>query len=233
MAHSLDIRARARELRRREHLSIDRISLRLGVSRSTIYNWVGDIPIPGSGSGGGFSDEARRRGTQAMKEGRRRLRESNYLFGLESYAALSLQPSFRDFLVSYLAVGKKSDAREVSFSHPDPLMMQMAVSWLRAYGRNRLRFRLQLPPGADADRARRFWAERMAVAVDQILLEGRQVDRPSASSPARGNLLGTLRVASTDTLLRVELQAWIDSARAEWREAAQNAQKASPGTKPV
>jgi hypothetical protein len=220
-AYSTDTRALARKLRRRKRMTIDQLSHRLGVPRSTVYKWVGDIPVPGSGSGGGFSEEARSRGTRAMREGRRRLRESHYLFGLEHYSTLCSESAFRDFLVSYIALGKKSDSREVSFAHPDPMMMQLAGRWLRAYGHNRLRYRLHLPGGADAGRAISFWAERLAVPADEIKLEG-QPERSESETPAapvRGNLLGTLRIDSTDTLLRVELQAWIDCARAEWRDA--------------
>ena len=210
----------------------------MGVSRSTVYNWFGDIPIPGSGSGGGFSEEARRRGTRAMREGRRRHREWRYLYGLESYASLSTHPTFRDFLVSYVAVGKKSDPRELSFTHPDPLMMQIAVHWLHNYGRNRLRFRLQLPPGADPDLARGFWAERLGVSAEEIAIERSSAsERPrdeasGKARPTRGNLLGTLKIVSTDTLLRIELQAWLDCARNEWRRAAEALHKETPRARP-
>lgn len=228
VAHPADTRTLARKLRRGKRLSIDELARRLGVSRSTVYNWVSDIPIPGSGSGGGFSQEARRRGTRAMREGRRRLRETYYTFGLEVYPSLSSQPAFKDFLVSYVAVGKKSDLREVSFAHPDPLMMQLAVGWLRDYGRNRLRYRLQLPADVDVGRAQRFWAERMGVPVEEIVPERSTADGSLAAAPVRRNILGTLRIASTDTLLRVELQAWIDCARSEWRDATEISRKVTP-----
>lgn len=235
-AYSTDTRALARKLRRRKKMTIDQLSHRLGVPRSTIYKWVGDIPVPGSGPGGGFSDEARRRGTRAMREGRRRQRETYYTFGLENYGRLRSKPAFRDFLVSYVALGKKGDPREVSFAHPDPLMMQLASHWLHRYGRNRLRYRLHLPPDCDVARAVAFWAERLGVIEEDIKLEreGRAGERRErevtgqTGQPQRGNLLGTLRIASTDTLLRVEMQAWIDSARVEWRAAAEEAQRLSP-----
>lgn len=202
-------------------MTIDQLSRRLGVPRSTIYKWVGDIPVPGSGSGGGFTAEDRGRGTQAMRESRRRQRELYYRFGLENYGQLSSTPAFRDFLVSYVALGKKGDSREVSFTHPDPAMMQLARHWLDTYGRNRLRYRLHLGPDCDVDRAVSYWAKRLGVAAEEIKCEV----SGDANSPRRSSLLGTLRIASTDTLLRVELQAWIDCARAEWRSAADEAQR--------
>lgn len=202
-------------------MTIDQLSFRLGVPRSTIYKWVGDIRLPGSGPGGGFTTEARQRGNRAMREGRRRQRETYYTFGVETYANLHSEPAFRDFLVSYVALGKKSDLREVSFAHPDPLMMQLAGSWLYAYGRNRLRYRLHLPPGADVERAQAFWAQRLGVERGEIKLDREYSETDAGPGSSRSGVLGTVRIASTDTLLRVELQAWIDCARAEWRDATQ------------
>lgn len=200
-------------------MTIDQLSARLGVPRSTIYKWVSDIRLPNSGPGGGFTPEARRRGNRAMRESRRRQRECYYMFGLETYANLSAEPTFRDFLVSYVALGKKSDRREVSFSHPDPLMMRLAGRWLLAYGRNRLRYQLVLPPDADIERARKYWSERLDVPPEEIQLA--PSDGESAPGHSKYGVLGTLRIASTDTLLRVELQAWTDCARSEWRQLAQ------------
>ncbi len=48
-------------------LTIDELAERLALSRSTIYYWVRDLPIPGSGSGGGFPTHAQGKGTIAMQ----------------------------------------------------------------------------------------------------------------------------------------------------------------------
>jgi excisionase family DNA binding protein len=40
-------------------LTIDELAERLALSRSTVYYWARDLPIPGSGSGGGWLDGAR------------------------------------------------------------------------------------------------------------------------------------------------------------------------------
>lgn len=219
-SHSADKRVLARKLRRRKRLTIDQISARLGVSRSTVYKWVGDIRLPGSGPGGGFTDEARRKGNLAMLESRRRQREQQYLFGLEMYENMRAEPGFRDFLVSYVALGKKGSWHEVSFSHPDPHMMRMAAAWLEAYGRNRLRYRLHLAPGADRARAVDFWAKTLAIDPGEIKFDRGDDETGGPSSVRKSNLLGAMRISSTDTLLRIELQAWIDCARSEWREIA-------------
>jgi hypothetical protein len=48
-------------------LTIDELVERLALSRSTIYYWVRDLPIPGSGSGTGLPAAAQPKGTIAMQ----------------------------------------------------------------------------------------------------------------------------------------------------------------------
>ncbi len=42
-------------MRIERQFTIDELAERLALSRSTIYYWVRDLPIPGSGSGGGVA----------------------------------------------------------------------------------------------------------------------------------------------------------------------------------
>jgi hypothetical protein len=53
MAHPFYLRDKARSLRAERRLSIDELAERLALQRSTSCYWVRDIPIPGSGPGGG------------------------------------------------------------------------------------------------------------------------------------------------------------------------------------
>lgn len=46
MAYPSYIREKARQLRIEKKLTIDELAERLALSRSTIYYWVRDIPIP-------------------------------------------------------------------------------------------------------------------------------------------------------------------------------------------
>ena len=45
MAYPADLRKRARELRIQKHLSVDELAERLALPRTTIYYWVGDLPL--------------------------------------------------------------------------------------------------------------------------------------------------------------------------------------------
>jgi len=74
MAHPNYLREKARELRARRALTIDELAERLALSRSTIYYWVRDLPIPGSGPGGGWPESARLQAGRAIKRKHRLLR---------------------------------------------------------------------------------------------------------------------------------------------------------------
>src|SRR5437588_4356006 len=103
MAHPRYLREKARELRARRGLTIDELAERLALSRSTIYYWVRDMPIPRSGPGGGWPESARRKGTLAMQRKYRLIREDAYREGLETFDELARDTSFRDFVCLYLA----------------------------------------------------------------------------------------------------------------------------------
>lgn len=131
MAHPFYLREKARSLRAERRLTIDELAERLALPRSTIYYWVRDMPIPGSGPGGGFASEAQRKGTRAMRRKYRLLREAAYREGVESYPRLSLDPTFRDFICLYIGEGYKRDRNRVGLANSDPLVVLHATRWLR------------------------------------------------------------------------------------------------------
>src|SRR6204780_1064845 len=67
MAHATYLREKARSMRVERQLTIDELAERLALSRSTIYYWVRDLPISGSGPGGGWPEAACRKGNLAMQ----------------------------------------------------------------------------------------------------------------------------------------------------------------------
>jgi len=84
MTHPACLREKARQLRKERKLTIDELAERLALSRSTIYYWVRDLPIAGSGPGGGWPVLANIRAagdaTQAPGSyGRRRIRKDSRL----------------------------------------------------------------------------------------------------------------------------------------------------------
>jgi predicted DNA-binding transcriptional regulator AlpA len=61
MAHPAYLREKARSMRLKRGYTIDELAERLALSRSTIYYWVRDLPIPHSGGRAGWPESARRK----------------------------------------------------------------------------------------------------------------------------------------------------------------------------
>ena len=82
MAYPPYIRARARELRIKNHLSLDELAEHLALPKTTIYYWIKDLPL------GRDRRESPHNGTRAMQAKYRRLREEAYEQGQAEYDVL-------------------------------------------------------------------------------------------------------------------------------------------------
>ncbi len=197
-------------------LSIDELSERLGLSRTTIYYWVRDLPIPGSGPGGGWPANAQRKGVKAMQRKFRLLREAAYKQGLEEFDDLTGDPTFRDFICLYLAEGYKRNRNTLVICNSDPAVMQVSVRWLRALTDKQLTFRIQYHADQDVEELRSFWGRMLDVPPSSIKLQ-----RKSNSSQLKGrtwrSVHGVLSANVNDTLLRARMQAWMDRIREDWQ----------------
>jgi excisionase family DNA binding protein len=120
VAHAKYLREKARTMRVERQLTIDELAERLALSRSTIYYWVRDLPIPGSGSGGGWPTGAQQLGVRAMKRKYRLLREAAYEDGAASFQSLAEDPTFRDFVWLYLAEDTSAIATPSPYATPIP-----------------------------------------------------------------------------------------------------------------
>lgn len=216
MAHANYVRVKARDMRVRRQLSIDELSERLGLSRSTIYYWVRDLPIPGSGPGGGWPENVQPKGNLAMQRKYRLLREAAYRQGLEEFDRLASDPTFRDFVCLYLAEGSKRNRNRVVICNSDPAVMQVSVRWLRRLSTKPLTFQIQYHADQDLEEIRAFWARKLDVAADAIKLQ-----RKSNGGQLKGrtwrSVNGVIAAGVGDTLLRARMQAWMDRIREDWR----------------
>jgi predicted DNA-binding transcriptional regulator AlpA len=97
------LREKARELRRERKLTIDQLAECLALPRTTIYYWVRDLPIPRTTR----QSRGQRIGARAMRKKYRLLREAAYDEGRATFGALCRHPSFRDFVILYMAEGYK------------------------------------------------------------------------------------------------------------------------------
>jgi transcriptional regulator with XRE-family HTH domain len=107
MAHAIYLKEKALQLRRERKLTIDELAERLALSRSTIYYWVKDVPIPPTPR----RTAAQLRAARANGEKYRLIREAEYERGLEEYAEFLQVPTFRDFGILFLTEGHKRNRK--------------------------------------------------------------------------------------------------------------------------
>ncbi len=203
-------------MRIERQFTIDELAERLALSRSTIYYWVRDLPIPGSGPGGEWPEAARRKGTLAMQHKYRLLREEAYREGQESFDEMVIDSTFRDFVCLYIAEGYKRTRHSVSICNSDPAVMQIAIRWVDRLTERTPEFSIQYHADQNLDELREFWGNTLGIDPDSIKLL-----RKSNSNHLTGRRWrsrhGVLSMRVHDTLLRAQMQAWMDRLRDQWR----------------
>jgi transcriptional regulator with XRE-family HTH domain len=209
MAYPSYLRRRARELRVAKHLSIDELAERLALPKTTIYYWVRDLPLGREPRASGQN------GTRAMQRKYRRLREDAYEQGRAEYDELMLAPTFRDFVVLYIAEGYKRDRNTLSIANSDPAVIVMSAGWLERLSGRVPSVRIQYHADQSTETLRTFWAAKLGIDPSTIRFHPK-----SNSSQLRTRTwrcaYGVAAVAIHDTLLRARLQAWMDLVFASW-----------------
>ncbi|MBA2567139.1 MAG: helix-turn-helix transcriptional regulator [Thermoleophilaceae bacterium] len=215
MTHPVFLREKARQLRVSKKLTIDELSDRLLIPRTTIYYWVRDLPIPVTERGLAGRAAARRRGSRAMQRNYRLLRAAAYEEAARNFEDMATDPTFRDFVCLYIAEGYKRNRNTVSVCNSDLAVIKVADRWMRALARNPMRYSIQYHADQDPSALRRFWGGELDIEPMVIKLQRKSNSSQLASRTWRCQY-GVLSVGSHDTLLRARLEAWMVCLRAAW-----------------
>jgi hypothetical protein len=211
MAYPAYLKERARRLRTERLLTLDEIAERLALPKTTVWYWIKDLPVAKPRR----ASEGQRKGTLAMQAKYQRLREEAYAQGVAEYDELVRVPTFRDFVVLYIAEGCKRDRNRVAIGNSDPRIVSMSAGWISSLTSKPLRYSVQFHADQDLDELRAFWGDVLAIDGAVIGLQ-----RKSNSGQLNGRRWrsehGVLTVTADDTPLRARLQAWIDRTRADW-----------------
>jgi hypothetical protein len=97
-------------------LTLDEIAERLALPGTTIWYWIKDLPLVRERQ---WSD-AQRKAVAATRRKYQLLRDEAYAQGKSEYEALKLVPTFRDFVVLYIAEGSKRNRNRVVICNSDP-----------------------------------------------------------------------------------------------------------------
>jgi len=215
MAHPEYIRQKAIQLREDRKLTIDEIAERLALNRTTVYYWVKDIEIPRKPNVG-FPSEAQKRGTEAMQEKFRKIREEAYAEGADQFDELAREPTFRDFVCMYIAEGYKRRRNEVALCNSDPAVVKLAQTWITRFSRNPVRYSIQYHADQSLDELRAYWSAYLEIPPDTIKFQRKSNSNQLKKRTWRSKY-GVLNVAAGDTKFRAMLQAWIDLVEADWK----------------
>jgi len=160
-------------------MTIDDLAERLSLSRSTIYYWVRDLPIPAATEN---RSAAQRRGTLAMQR--------RY--------TLRRDPEFRDFVCLYIAEGYKRNRGVVSLNNSDPAVIKVADRWIKRFATNPITYQVQFHADQRLSELATFWSGQLAVEPAAIRFQ-----RKSNSGQLSGRTwrcrYGVLTVCANDT----------------------------------
>jgi len=205
------LKERARELRTLHRLSLDEIAERLALPKTTVWYWIRDLPLDRERR----ASLGRTKGNRAMQAMYRRRREEAYRHGREEFDALVRLPTFRDFVVLYVAEGYKRDRNVVSISNSDPKIVAMAASWMRYFSDRGPVVRVQYHADQDPTELIVFWSKTVDVDPSAVRLHPK-----SNSGQLTGRrwrcVHGVAAIDVDDTAFRARLEGWIDHLKEGW-----------------
>lgn len=188
-------RARA-ELLRRQGKTYREIGELLGLSKSTLSNWLADVPLSPE-------HEAEWRGRAASAADRRAasIRAAGLLreklvrdAAADEVGVVSARELFLLGVALYWAEGEKAKpwrrSASVRFSNSDPTMIQVWLAWLELLGvsRDDVGFTLCIHESGNIATSTRFWAESVGVEPEQLRV---QLKRHRAETTVRRNVGST------------------------------------------
>ncbi|MBA3531367.1 MAG: hypothetical protein H0T73_05530, partial [Ardenticatenales bacterium] len=210
---------RALELRQ-QGWSYNMISKELGVAKSTLSNWLCDLPLPGDEKeaiivrGKAKAAEANRRKYKAHREKVRAEAAEEFK------AILAEDLTERELvflgLMLYWGEGAKTDGHQLSVSNSDPAMLQIFVLWLERFfniDRSQLRAYIFIYPDIDIAEAENYWSEVIGIPLSQFYKA--QIDtRENKSVDKQGKLkYGTVHLAACGegtTDRQRKIMVWIE-----------------------
>jgi AcrR family transcriptional regulator len=210
------MREKARKLRAEQELTIDEIAERLGVSRTTVYFWVGDMPRPARcvrRTGPGHA-----KGNQAMQAKYKRLRDEAHELGRLEFKRLERLPTFRDFVCLYIGEGYKRDRNTVSVANSDRAAIRLAVYWMSQFSAKPMQYSIQYHRDQRPKSLQEFWASELGIP-DLTLYLLRKSNSGQLAGRTWRSKHGVLSVRIYDTVFRARLQGWIDCMRSDWLDS--------------
>jgi hypothetical protein len=212
MAQRYDhLREKAISLRTTRQMTLDEIVERLALPKTTVYHWIKDLPIPRTSK----QSEVQRNSTTAMQAKFAALREEAYQQGVAEAPELLQNPTFRDFVVLYMAEGTKRDRNKVGFVNSDPKLIKLSHDWFTQLANRKFYYALQYHTDHDVDELKLFWANLLNIQPE-VIRPTRKSNSNQLSGRQFRSVHGLLTIEVNDTYFRAKLQAWMDIIKSQW-----------------
>ncbi|HKP54522.1 MAG TPA: hypothetical protein VJ183_17940 [Chloroflexia bacterium] len=206
------LRQKAVELRTQHNMSLDDISTRLNLSRTTVYYWIRGITIERTEK----QKAGQKAGTASMQAKCAARREAAYNAALEAASTLLQDHEVRDFVVLYLAEGYRKDRNKVSFSNSNPIMVRFANKCMRRLASNpHFYYSFQYHSDQNPDDLKLFWGMCLGIAPELI----HPIPKTNSGHLAGRRFAckyGVFQIQISDTRFRAELQALMDVVQEQW-----------------
>lgn len=209
-------RKNARELRA-QGLSLGEIVERTGYAKSSISDWVRDIPLTPEQIERlkVKQDKARAKAANHPNSPKQKWTRIRNNLTNSAVREIPLHCSFLELkligAVLYWAEGYKASVNMINFSNSDPKMIALMMHFFRKVCKvpeNKFRGIVHIHPHLDKEKAKRFWSKVSGIPIRQF--HKTQFGISKASKHKRDTLpLGTFRIVICDTRLLSKIKGWI------------------------
>jgi len=210
--HDAHLKRKALELRE-GGMTLDDITLRLALPRTTIYYWLRDLPLEGRTA---KQSAARQRASDANRDQAARKRELTYNQAWEAAPQLMENPLFRDFIVLYMAEGYRRNRNSVCLANSNPHIIVLSNTFIRRFATNRVYYSLQYHVDHEPEELVAYWSTLLDANPASFVLSRKSNSGQLAKRQWRSEY-GVLSVKCDDTSLRSKIQAWMDFVTQSWQ----------------
>lgn len=209
------LRQQAITLRTHHNLALDEIAGRLGLHRSTVYNWIKDIPAVRK-ERTLRQTSAQQAGTSANQAKCAARRQQAYSDTYERASELLRNQEIRDFVILYLAEGFRRNRNSVAFSNSNPVMVWFANDCMQRLATNRhFRYSFQYHVDQDPIALQSFWGSNLNIDPERVK-PIRKTNSGHLKSRRFNCEWGVLQIQVSDTTFRAQLQALMDVVQSQW-----------------
>lgn len=170
-------REKALSLRKQE-MSYSQIKKILGVSKSTLSDWLRKFPLPErkikelQRQGWEKSEASRERFRNTMRRKREKRLEETYKTQKKKVLPLSKRELFLAGLFLYWGEGTKCRMDGLGMTNSDPSVIKFFIYWLTrilAVPKSKIRIQIHLYNNMDIDKEIKYWSKTLKIPIQQFI----------------------------------------------------------------